>query len=173
MSVAVPPDLAEVGYVAGAYGVAGMVRVHPHASDAQALLKVKTWWLDQSGLRSVTVRSSKLHGGDVVAQLEELSDRNMAEALKGASVQIPRSQFPSLPSDEFYWSDLMGLAVVNLQGEAIGQVHDMMDNGAQSILRVANPSAEGAEFLIPFVDQFVKTVDLPGKTITVDWGLDY
>ncbi|PIL41090.1 ribosome maturation factor RimM [Massilia psychrophila] len=174
--VQIPGDLTQVGYVSGAYGVTGSIRVTPFSSDADALLNVKTWWLDKPGLRAVTVRTTKLHGGDVVAQLVGVVGRDASEALKGAAVSIPRSQFPELAADEFYWSDLIGLDVVNLQGEALGQVTDMMDNGVQSILRitpVADADAKAEQRLIPYVDQFVKTVDLAAKKITVDWGLDY
>lgn len=172
-----PDDLTQVGYVSGSFGVTGSIRVTPFSADADALLSVKTWWLDKPGLQSVTVRTAKLHGGDVVAQLVGTLGRDAAEALRGAAVSIPRSEFPQLPADEFYWSDLIGLAVVNLQGEALGTVTDLMHNGAQSILRIA-PAASAAvdkapERLIPFVDQFVKTVDQAAKRITVDWGLDY
>lgn len=173
----VPDDLTQVGYVSGAFGVTGSIRVTPFSTDADGLLSVKTWWLDKSGLQSVSVRTAKLHGGDVVAQLAGTLGRDAAEALKGAAVLIPRSHFPALPADEFYWSDLIGLDVVNLQGDALGQVADMMHNGAQSILRihpVPDAASEKApERLIPFVDQFIKTVDQAGKKITVDWGLDY
>ena len=172
----VPDDLTQVGYVSGAFGVTGSIRVTPFSADADALLSAKTWWLDKPGLQSVSVRTAKLHGGDVVAQLVGTLGRDAAEALKGAAVSIPRSEFPQLPADEFYWSDLIGLAVVNLQGDALGSVTDLMHNGAQSILRIA-PAEAGAdkapERLIPFVDQFVKTVDQAAKVITVDWGLDY
>ena len=182
--VQIPDDLTQVGYVSGAFGVTGSIRVTPFSTDADALLNVKTWWLDKPGLRSVSVRTAKMHGGDVVAQLKDTVGRDASEALKGAAVSIPRSQFPQLSADEFYWSDLIGLDVVNLQGEALGQVTDMMHNGAQSILRITPaPVAEvaeaaanenkSAERLIPFVDQFVKTVDQSAKIITVDWGLDY
>lgn len=173
----VPDDLAQVGYVAGAYGLKGGIRITPFAPEADALLTVKTWWLDKPVLRPVTVRTAKMHSGDVVATLDGLSDRESAEALKGASVQVSRSAFPALPDDEYYWSDLIGLDVVNLQGEALGKVADMMSNGAQSILRiepVPDPGVDKApERLVPFVDQFVKTVDLAARKITVDWGLDY
>ncbi len=172
-----PDDLTQVGYVSGAFGVTGSIRVTPFSSDADALLSVKTWWLDKPSLQSVSVRTAKMHGGDVVAQLVGTLGRDASEALKGAAVFIPRSEFPTLPADEFYWSDLNGLDVVNLEGEALGQVSDMMHNGAQSILRITavpDAAAEKApERLIPFVDQFVKTVDQAGKKITVDWGLDY
>jgi 16S rRNA processing protein RimM len=179
--VQIPADLTQVGYVSGAYGVTGSIRVTPFSTDADALLNVKTWWLDKPALHAVSVRTAKLHGGDVVAQLVGVVGRDASEALKGAAVTIPRSQFPELGADEFYWSDLIGLDVVNLQGVALGKVTDMMDNGVQSIFRIT-PVAEAAENgadakaeerLIPYVDQYVKSIDLAAKKMTVDWGLDY
>ncbi|MET3130855.1 16S rRNA processing protein RimM [Oxalobacteraceae bacterium GrIS 1.11] len=178
--VKVPDDLVQVGYVSGAYGVAGWVRVTPFSDDADALLSVKTWWFNKPSLHDVDVKQVKLHGGDVVAQLVGVVGRDAAEALKGAAVQVPRSHFPALSADEFYWSDLIGLTVENMQGECLGQVADMMSNGPQSILRVARPVDPAAdatetapERLIPFVGQFVIGVDKVAGKITVDWGLDY
>jgi len=175
-----PADLVQVGYVSGPYGVTGSIRVTPFSTDADALMNVKTWWLSKPAMQSVQVRTAKIHGGDVVAQLVGVVGRDASEALKGAAVSIPRSEFPQLAEDEFYWSDLIGLNVVNLQGEALGVVNDMMDNGVQSILRITPVAVEGqpaddkvAERLVPYVDQYVKSVDLAGKTITLDWGLDY
>jgi 16S rRNA processing protein RimM len=99
----------------------------------------------------------------------------VAEALKGAAVFIPQSRFPVLSDDEFYWADLIGLEVENLQGEHLGTVTDMMSNGPQSILRIAPAAEEVAaqERLIPFVDAFIIKVDKAAKKIIVDWGLDY
>lgn len=169
-----------VGYISGAYGLNGWVRIRPYSNDADALLHARTWWLDKPELHDVEVMQSKVHTDDVVAKLMGVADRNAAEALKGTTVQIARSHFPALSDDEFYWVDLIGLEVENLQGERLGLVKDLMDNGAHPILRVATNAAPEAsdpkasqEMLIPFVDQFVKTVDRTAKKITVDWGLDY
>jgi len=176
----VPDDLIQVGHITGAYGLRGGVRVTPYSMDADALLSVKTWWIDKPSLRAVQMRNAKYHSGDVTATLVDVADREAAEALKGATVQVSRSDFPELPEDEYYWTDLIGLDTVNLQGEALGKVSDMMHNGAQSILRItpvpdpnAAPDAKAPERLVPFVDQYVKTVDLQAKVITLDWGLDY
>ncbi len=168
-----------VGHIIGAYGLQGWVRVRPYSADADALLHAKTWWLDKPDFHDVEVMQAKIHSGDTVARLMGVADRNAAEALKGTAVQISRSHFPALSDSEFYWVDLLGLAVENLQGEALGHVTDLMDNGAHPILRVAPPAASdpdekpAQEMLIPFVDQFVKTVDQESKKITVDWGRDY
>ena len=176
--VAVPADLVLVGYVSGAYGLNGWVRIKPYASDADALLTARTWWLDKPTLHDVDMLQAKMHSGDVVAQLMGVAGREAAEALRGTAVHISRARFPALSEDEFYWVDLIGLAVENLEGQELGQVADMMDNGAHPILRVAPvqvivPTGPTAEILIPFVDRFVRQVDLAGKKIIVDWGLDY
>lgn len=168
-----------VGYISGAYGLNGWVRVRPYSADADALLNAKTWWLDKPEFHDMAMMQSKIHSGDVVAQLMGVAGRDAAEALKGAAVQIPRSHFPALSDDEFYWVDLIGLEVENVQGVHLGKVSDMMDNGAHPILRVAVPQVAEAdpkaaqELLIPFVEQFVITVDRTAKKITVDWELDY
>ncbi|CAN5140369.1 ribosome maturation factor RimM [soil metagenome] len=171
-----------VGYVSGAYGLNGWVRIKPYSSDADALLNARTWWIDKPDLHDVEMLQSKIHSGDVVAQLMGVAGRDAAEALKGAAVQISRKYFPALSDDEYYWVDLIGLQVVDLQGESLGVVRELMDNGAHPILQVSPPTSDGVaevksdtrrELLIPFVDQFVKTVDQKARVITVDWGLDY
>jgi 16S rRNA processing protein RimM len=114
-----------------------------------------------------------------VATAQELPDRNAAEAMKGARIFIARSSFPTAGDGEFYWIDLIGLSVVNRQGEALGTVTGLIDTGPHSVLRIARPDApagaapEAAERLIPFVAAFIDDVDLAQKRITVDWGLDY
>ena len=176
-----------MGYVSGAYGIQGWVRVKPYSADADALLSAKTWWLDNPELRDVGMLEAKYHSGDVVAKLMGVAGRDAAEALKGAVVQVARSHFPALSDGEFYWVDLIGLAVENTQGQSLGTVSDLMDNGAHPILRVAPasdssssatnvPEADtkaAAEILIPFVDHFLKSVSLSDKKIVVDWELDY
>lgn len=179
--IVVPADLVVVGYITGAYGVNGWVRIKPYSPDADALLSVKTWWLggqNMSNLYDVEMMQVKSHSGDVVARLVGIVERDAAEAMKGAVVHIPRSHFPALSDDEFYWVDLIGLAVENLQGEQLGVVVDLMDNGAHPILRIAKQVTESSknetqELLIPFVAQFIKTVNQTTKKMVVDWGLDY
>jgi len=176
--VDVPEDLVLVGYISGAFGIQGWVKIRPYSADATAMLSAKTWWVDKPELRDIDRLEAKIHGEDVVARLVGVADRNAAEALKGATVKISRKQFPPLTDGEFYWVDLVGLQVTNLQGEVLGVVRDLMDNGAHPILRVASleiPEAElhKHEKLIPFVEHFVKNVDLSAKSIQVDWGSDY
>ncbi|WP_373379542.1 ribosome maturation factor RimM [Cupriavidus nantongensis] len=183
-----PEDLVEVGYVSAAYGIRGWIKVQPHADDASALLHARRWWLlspPQAGLVAagadraepvcVKIAQSREHSGTVVAQAAGVADRNLAEALRGRRVWIRRADFPAPEEDEFYWVDLIGCSVSNEQGELLGEVSGLIDNGAHQILQVAfvQPDGKAGERLIPFVDAFLRTVDIAGKRIVVDWGLDY
>lgn len=118
-------------------------------------------------------------GDVVVAQAQEVPDRNAAETLQGARVFVSRGSFPTAKADEYYWIDLIGLSVFNREGESLGTVIGLLDTGPHSVLRLQRDDApEGAkpdeaERLIPFVAAYVDQVDLPARRITVDWGLDY
>lgn len=179
----VPDDLVELGYIGDAYGIRGWIKVQPHGGDGGGLLSADSWYLQRPGDSTYTkakVLQSRGHSGTVVAQLRGSDSRTSAEALKGLQVWVPRSAFPTADEDEFYWVDLIGAQVTNLQDESLGTVVGLLDNGVHTVLRVAYevPAADGkpaktAERLIPFVGQYVQTVDIEAGRIVADWGLDY
>jgi 16S rRNA processing protein RimM len=192
---ALPDDLVEVGVIVDSYGVKGWVKILPHAQDGHggdAMVRARHWWLaarlpmvgrpaggpagsrdePRAPLRVVGVNEAKTHSGNVVAHLAGFADRDEALAAKGTTVHVRRADFPKLSKDEFYWVDLIGLAVVNTEGAALGDVVGLIDNGAHSVMRIA-PDASADERLIPFVDAYVQSVDFESRRIVVDWGLDY
>ena len=184
-----PEDAVEVGIVVDAWGLKGWVKVKPFASDPQALFSSRRWFLKPSAkagvLRPATfvkplppllsITQVKQQGDVVVALAQEVPDRDAAEALRGARVFIGRSSFPTAGTDEYYWVDLIGLSVVNRQGETLGAVAGLLDTGPHSVLRVGPIGAvdEAGERLIPFVAAYVDAVSLEQRLITVDWGLDF
>jgi 16S rRNA processing protein RimM len=128
--------------------------------------------------RFLQVLQAREQGDVVVATAEGLDDRNAAEALKGARVFVSRSAFPTPDADEFYWIDLIGLDVVNREGQALGRVVDLLDTGPQSVLRCelvpeGGQPGEVTERLIPFVSAYIDSVSLADRRIVADWGLDY
>ena len=175
---AAPADLVAVGRVGDASGVRGDIKVIPFSADGAALLAAREWWLEgpaRAPRRSVGVLSAKAHGSVVKASLMGLADRDAAAALKGAQVLVPRSRFPVLAEQEFYWVDLIGLAVVNEAGVSLGTVAGLVESGAHDILdvRASEPDGSIKQRLIPFVDAFVRTVDRAGRHIVVAWEPDY
>lgn len=185
-----PEDAVEVGRIMDAWGVKGWVRIQPFAADPQALFSTRRWFLKppegQGPKRPVAastvpsflkISQVKHHGDGVVALPQGVEDRNGAEALRGARVFVSRASFPTADPDEYYWVDLIGLTVVNLQGETLGTVVGLLDTGPHSVLRIAPEGAdandEASQRLVPFVAAYVTDVSLPERRITVDWGLDY
>jgi 16S rRNA processing protein RimM len=182
-----PDDAIEIGRVLGAWGIKGWIRVQPFSSDPTALFSSRRWFIrppEKPGPKPVAlppvlrITQSKEQGDDVVASAQELPDRTAAEAMKGARIFISRASFPTAGDGEYYWVDLLGLDVVNRQGETLGTVTDLIDTGVHSVLRVRRTAGEAGatadeERLIPFVAAYVDDVNLPERRITVDWGLDY
>ena len=184
-----PDDAVEVGRIVGAWGVKGGIKVLPYSSDPKALFSSRRWFLKApaaprpvpaSAVSAIPpllkITGAREHGDGVVATAQEVPDRTAAEALKGALVFVARSSFPTAASDEYYWVDLIGLAVVNREGQTLGTVTDLLDTGPHSVLRIAVPQpreGDENERLIPFVSAYVDNVDLAARRITVDWGLDY
>jgi 16S rRNA processing protein RimM len=78
---------------------------------------------------------------------------------------------PPTEQDEFYWTDLIGLQVVNRQGERLGKVVELISTGAHEVLRVL--SEAGTERLLPFIEQVVEEVDLENRIVRVAWELDW
>jgi 16S rRNA processing protein RimM len=180
-------DLIELGAISEAQGLQGQVKVRPHSSEPVALLSSKVVWLSliprrdagisasqvQAALTQYKVKSAKMHSGNVVLTLDGVTDRDQALALKGARILVARDTFPKADSDSYYWVDLIGCNAVNLQGEALGEVVDVTDNGAHGVIAIGDASTETAQYLVPFVKEVVQNVDLPNKTITLDWQSDW
>ena len=110
------------------------------------------------------------HNKTLAAQLPDCLDRTAAEKLKGLLIAVPRSSLPQHTGDEYYWSDLIGLAVVNEAGVQLGTVANLLETGANQVLSVKGDSGE---ILIPFVVSAIRQVDVKNKTIRVDWSADY
>ena len=163
-------DLICVGHILGAQGIKGWVRVFSNTSPRENIVKYSPWLIEQGQeLKSVDV-SGRLQGKNVVAQLDGIEDRNQAEALTGCRILIEAAQLPQLQAGEYYWSDLIGLAVENLQGKPLGVVDSMLETGADDVMVVSGDR----ERLIPFViDDIVREVDLVGQRLIVDWQPDY
>ncbi|MDT7516112.1 ribosome maturation factor RimM [Rhodoferax mekongensis] len=177
-----PADAIEVGRIADAWGIKGWFKVLPYSANPEALFSARQWYLlptekgtkPFSGTVLMAVKESKVHSDSVVACASGIDDRNGAEALKGSRIFISRATFPKAAADEFYWVDLIGLQVVNREGQSLGVVRELMSTGPQTVLVIeAMQDDKPVERMIPFVSAYVDDVSLTDKTIRVDWQLDY
>ena len=165
-----------MGQVSGVYGVRGWLRVRSDCEPLEQLLDYSPWQLKTAaGWSSHALEDGKPHGPGLVAKLATVDDRDMARKLVGADIAVERSQLPALAEDEYYWNDLIGLAVVTHKGVGLGQVSRLMRTGANDVLVVkhTHDSVDSQERLIPYLPcDTVLRVDLAEAVIEVDWFLD-
>ena len=161
-----------MGRIAAAHGIRGWVKVQPFTEYIDSLLDYRTWWLgsEHGPWREVKVGQCEAHHKTLAAQLPDCPDRTAAEKLKGLLIAVPRDRLPKQGDGEYYWSDLIGMAVVNEAGATLGTVLNLLETGANDVLSVQGDSGE---ILIPFVASAIKQVDLKNRTIRVDWAADY
>ena len=166
-----PQRLIPVGRISGVYGVRGWVRIFSWTRPRDNIVSYQPWYLKQGdSWTEVRLAEGRGHGKGVVARLEGCTDREAAHKLIGAEIAVSREQMPDTGPDEYYWHDLQGLQVINLQDELLGRVDHLLETGANDVLVVSGER----ERLIPFVTgQTVQDVDLDAGVIRVDWDKDF
>ena len=161
-----------MGRIVAAQGLQGWVKVQAFTEYLDSLLDYHTWYLgkDKHPWREFKVLECNVHTKVLVAKLEGIADRTAAEKCKGMLIAVPRSSLPEKSENEYYWSDLIGMKVVNLQDAQLGMVESLIETGANDVLCVRN---ENGEILVPFLAQVVQQVSMKEKLIRVDWQADY
>lgn len=175
----IPPSdqLLSIGRIQSAYGIKGWVWIYSNTEPTDNVFAYTPWYLQMGqSWREVEVVDWREQGKGLVARLKDCVDRNAAEALHGAVIWTAKSNLPDLPDGDYYWSDLIDLSVWTVEGQLLGQVHSMMETGANDVL-VVKPCAgsiDQNERLIPWLpDQVVTAVDIANKRLTVDWDIDF
>ena len=160
-------ERVELGRVTGAFGIKGWITVLSHTDPPERILRYRRWLV---GGREWKVLGGHVKGHSVAAGLEGLADRNAAEAMRGAVVEVTRAALPKPKRGEFYWSDVLGAEVVSTSGAKLGTLESVGSNGAQDVMVVRGER----ERLIPAVPgPIVKTVDPKAKRIVVEWEPEY
>ncbi|WP_299791029.1 ribosome maturation factor RimM [uncultured Marivita sp.] len=159
-------DKVCVGAIAGAFGVRGEVRLKSFTAipeDIASYAPLET----EDGARSFTVRITRQIKNGLAARLSGVSTKEAADDLRGTQLFVPRDRLPSLPDDEFYHADLIGLEVTDTGGVSLGKVLAVINNGADDLLELSAPGQKQT-VLLPFTKAVVPTVDLTQGRIVAD-----
>ena len=149
--------------VTGAHGVAGEVRLKLFGDGLESLKAHKSF--NEGALTLAKVRSD--NKGGAVARFAEISDRTAAENLRGTTLTVPTAALPQLDEGEFYYSDLLGLAVVTDAGDEVGTVCAVENFGATEIVEIEKP--DGKKFMVPLTEQAVPGWDDEKMTLNADF----
>ena len=161
-----------LGRIVGAFGIRGQIKIESWTEPRDAIFRYQPWILCdvQGNEREFQGARGKESGKHLVATFPDVTDRDVVEAMRGTDIYVLRSALPPPKAGEFYWIDLEGFRVVNLEGVDFGTVSHLFSTGANDVLFVRGDR----ERMVPFVEpDFVKSIDFEGGLITVDWDPDF
>jgi 16S rRNA processing protein RimM len=161
-----------VGRLHGAFGVRGELKLESFTAPESAILRYQPWTLRDAQGREWVVEGARGRAGakGLVATLPGLDGRDAAEAMRGTEVLVPRSALPPPAPGEYYWVDLEGLRVRNVEGVDFGVVSHLFSTGANDVL-VARGDRER---MIPFLEpDYIRSVDFDAGVVTVDWDAEF
>ena len=155
-----------IGKIQATQGIRGQLRVIPFAEDASSISRLESVMLKSPAgvMERFPVVSAKAHGKRVILTLKPFDNINQVLHLVGREVWADRGALPELPSDEYYWSDLLGLQVATEEGEVLGELTDIIETGSNDVYVVTK---DGRELLIPALEDVVVAVDLAANAMTV------
>jgi 16S rRNA processing protein RimM len=165
-------SLVAIGRIGAAHGIKGWVRVWSYTEPPDALLDYAQWQLRgaDGGLRACEVRDTELDGRGLRLALQGCEDRNAAEALRGLEIVVPRTELPPTAEREHYREDLLGFAVVNLDGKPLGTLEHFIDGAAQPLMSVRDGEQER---WIPAAPSHLRRVLMQERQVVVDWPSDF
>ena len=159
------PSQICVARIGAAHGVRGAVKLWTFTEDP---LAVKHYGplMTKDGARQFEVTHAREARGHLVATLKGVATREEAERLNGVELYVAREKLPATSEDEYYHTDLIGLAAVDAAGESLGRVIAIHNFGAGDIIEIAPPN--GATLVLPFTNAVVPTVDLEGGRVVIE-----
>ncbi len=159
-------DMICVGSIVGSYGVRGELRVKSFCAVPEDIETYTPLWSEDRSRQFALAILRPIKNG-FAARIAEISTKEQADALRGTALFAERDQLPSLPDDEFYHADLIGLAVYDTGGVLLGSVKTVQNHGADDLLELQLAGTSATTFL-PFTKGAVPTIDLASGRIIAD-----
>jgi 16S rRNA processing protein RimM len=169
-------DLVVLGKIVSVHGVKGDVKVYSFTDPIDNVLDYPRWTLKRDNeVKQVELVSGRLQGKVVVAKLKGLDDREVARSFAGFEILVPRGELPELAPGEFYWSQLVGLKVIDQVGQLLGMIDQLFETGANDVMVVkpCTGSLDQRERLLPYTEQCVLSIDLAAGEMRVDWDAGF
>ena len=164
-------EIVVMGKLLVPYGVNGWIKVYSFTEKLESFLIYKKLYLSKNKKEwlEINIKEIKLHGKTIIANFLEIANRTEAENYKDYLIGVPKDYLPQLNENQYYWNDLIGFEVLNLQNISFGLVDTYIETGANDVIVVKGDK----ERLIPYTPMTVLRVDTINHKIIVDWDEDF
>lgn len=160
-------DFVCIGEALGPHGVNGALWIRFFTSDIRQVLTFKELFDENQNRFGVTLKVSSKTESIVKANIEGLKTRNDAESFRGKLLYVKKTSLAPLEEEEFYYADLIGLKVQNLDGISLGPVVAVHNFGAQDILEIKVSRIDKTVY-VPFLKSAVPSIDLTQGLVVID-----
>lgn len=165
--------MLEAGKIVNTHGLRGEVKVVPWTDYPEDFEDIEYVYVKRkTGDEKLTISSIKYQKNNLIVKFAEIGDINEAEKYKNQVLYVEREMLGELPEGVYYIADLIGLKVVDENGDEIGKIADVFNTGANDIYDVKREGKKN--LLIPVINEVVKEIDLEKKTVRIEMmeGLD-
>ena len=161
-----------LGKITGVHGIKGWLKIQSYSSPPENILNYPSWIINNKGEEDFySIEQGRKQNKKIVVKLENIDDRNTAESLINSKILILRSELPKLSNENYYWSDLVGLSVLNSEEKVIGKIESLIETGANDVMVIITLKDE--RILIPFVmHEIIKEVNVELSYIKIDWSIE-
>lgn len=166
-----------IGHLGDAYGIKGWLHLISYADPPENIFHYQHWTIKEK--LPIEIESYRPHSNHFVVKLQNCHDRDHALQFKHQDIFIDRDELPTLQKNEYYWSDLIGLTVINQHDEILGIIDHLFATGSNDVIVITQrlnrdtAHADGAtlvkQHFIPYLKSVVKEIDLETKKMVVDW----
>lgn len=159
-------DYILIGKIVNIHGIKGEVKVYPYTDDIHNLSKIKEFYLDNNGKEKYIVESARVHKNMLIVKIKDLSDPDEALRLKNKDIFIPKKNLEKLDEGTYYVFELIGLEVLDMDGNKIGTLNDVQNCSANDVYEIV--TLDNKKIYLPAIKDVIKKVDIAGRKMYVE-----
>ncbi len=157
-----------VGKLGSTHGIQGWLKLYSFTEPVTNIVAYNPWYLEETiGWKLIKPEATREYTKGMTVKFTGYDNPEQARLLTGKKIAVLRSQLPPLKKGDFYWSDLEGLTVMNVDGSILGKVIYLLETGSNDVLVVKG----NKEYAIPYLADVITSIDLANQVIHVNWEL--
>jgi 16S rRNA processing protein RimM len=159
-------DLIEIGKIGRPHGLKGAVKVSSYLESDEVVCRLKEIFIKmERGVEAFRLKKAKLNPKGFLLELVGIDDANAAEKLAGHEILMRAEDLDVLPEGEYYWKDLIGLAVQDGSGKVLGVIESIFPTGSNDVLVCRGGERE---ILLPAIAEVIRDVNIEKGRVIVN-----
>lgn len=166
-----------VGKIGKVYGIRGWLKIFSYTEKKENIFNYQPWFIINKIKKKIILEDWKKINDNLVIKIKNIDDRQISMFFTNHKIYVNKFDLPNLSKNEFYWKDILGCKIININGYEMGIVTNLIQTKFNDVLIVKSNLKDFfkiKEILIPFIrNKVIKKVFLKKKIIKVDWDPNF